>query len=236
MLEHIGNADQTPVYSDIPSNVIVNEKGAKTVLIRETGNEKARITVMLGVLTDGHKLSPYVILQRKRMPKEKLAAGLVFRCQQKGTLLNKCGMLVLDSFKGHLTLQVKEEMRKANTDLVVIPGEMTSQLQELDVVIKKPFKAHLRQHYNDWLLEGNHALTPSGKLKKPSVTMLGEWILTAWGRISSESILAGFKKCCISNALDGTEDDFLRQDVAHENDDGDCEDDGDEQRGREDSE
>jgi hypothetical protein len=47
--------------------------------------------------------------------------------------------------------------------------------------------------------------------------MLVEWILTAWGRISSKSIVAGFKKCCISNALDGTEDYFLWQDVENDN-------------------
>jgi hypothetical protein len=64
--------------------------------------------------------------------------------------------------------------------------------------------------------------------------MLGEWILTAWGRISSKSFLAGFKKCCISSDLDGTEDDILWQDVEDENDDSDCEDDGDGQSGRED--
>jgi hypothetical protein len=73
----------------------------------------------------------------------------------------------LNSFKGHLTQQVEEEMSKANTNLVVIPGGMTSQLQVLDVVVNKPFKDHLRQLYNDWILEGNHALTPCGKLKKP---------------------------------------------------------------------
>jgi hypothetical protein len=93
------------------------------------------------------------------MPKEKLPAGLAFRRQKKGwmtnklmmdwvkviwkrrigTLLNKRGMLVLDSFKGQLTQKVAEEMRKANTDIVVIPGGMTSQLQVLDVVINKPF-------------------------------------------------------------------------------------------------
>jgi hypothetical protein len=193
MLGHIRNADQTPVYFDMPSNVTVNENGAKTVLIRGTGNKKARITVMLGVLAKGHKLPPYVFLRRKTMPKEKLPAGLVFQCPEKGwmtnelmmdwvkviwkrrpgTLLNKCGMLVLDSFKGHLTQQVNKEMRKANTDLIVILGSMTSQLQVLDVVINKPFKGHLRQLYNDLLLEGNHTLTPGGKLKKPSVTMLG---------------------------------------------------------------
>jgi hypothetical protein len=168
MLGHIGNADQTPVYFDMPSNITVNEKGAKAVLMRGTGNEKARISVMLGVLADGHKLPPYIILRRKTMPKEKLPVGLVFRCQEKGwmtnelmtdwvkvvwkrrrgTLLDKRGMLVLDSFKGHLTQQVEEEMRKANTDLVVIPGGMTSQLQVLYVVINKPFRNHLRQQYN----------------------------------------------------------------------------------------
>jgi hypothetical protein len=218
-----------PVYFAMPSNVTVNEKGAKTVLIRGTDNEKVRITVMLGVLADGCKLLPYVFLRQKMMPKWKLPAGLVFQCQEEGwmtnklmmdwvkvvwmqrpdTLLNKRGMPVVDSFKGHLTQQVKEEMRKANTDLVMIAGGMTSQLQVLDVAINKPFKDHLRQLHIDWLLDGNHGLTPIGKLKKPSVTMLGEWILTAWGRISSESVLAGCGKCCISNALDGTEDDIL---------------------------
>jgi S-adenosylmethionine synthetase len=42
--------------------------------------------------------------------------------------------------------------------------------------------------------------------------MLGEWILTAWEIISSESVVTGFNKCCISNATDGTEDNILRQD------------------------
>jgi hypothetical protein len=45
------------------------------------------------------------------MPKEKLPAGLVFQCQDKVWMTNefmmdwvkvKHGMLVLDSFKGHL--------------------------------------------------------------------------------------------------------------------------------------
>lgn len=63
---------------------------------------------------------------------------------------------------------------------------MTSHPQVLDVVITKNFKDHL------WLLY--HALTSDGKLKKPSVTILREWILTARGKISSKAYVAGVKK------------------------------------------
>lgn len=130
-----------------------------------------------------------------------------------GALLKQRGMLVLDAFKGHLTPQVKEEINNAKTDLVVIPGGMTSQLQVLDVMVNKPFKDNLKQLYSNWLLDGGHALTPTGKLHKPSIALLGEWILKAWAKISSESIVEGFKKCCITNALDGSEDDILWRDV-----------------------
>ena len=86
---------------------------------------------------------------------------------------------------------------------------MTGQLQVLDVVVNKPFKDNLRKRYTAWLLAGDHALTPTGKIKKPEVRALCEWILQAWNEVSSESIINGFKKCCVSNAMDGSEDDVL---------------------------
>jgi hypothetical protein len=66
-----------------------------------------------------------------------------------------CENLFLDAFKDHLTQEVKGEIREANTELVMIPHGMMPQLQVLDVVINKPFKDHLQQIYNDWLLRGN---------------------------------------------------------------------------------
>jgi hypothetical protein len=51
---------------------------------------------------------------------------------------------VLDAFKGHLTEKVKTVASKLlNTDLVITPGGMTSQLQVLDVVLNKPFKDYV---------------------------------------------------------------------------------------------
>ena len=57
--------------------------------------------------------------------------------------LNQPSMLVLDAFKGHLTDSVKNQLRKMNTELVVIPGGMTTVLQPTDVSINKPFKDRL---------------------------------------------------------------------------------------------
>jgi hypothetical protein len=38
------------------------------------------------------------------------------------------------------------------------------------------------------------------------------WIIMAWHHISPELTVKGFKKCCISNAVDGTDDDMLWND------------------------
>ena len=43
----MANADQTPVFFDMLSNVTVDRNGAKSVIIKSTGNEKSRITVIL---------------------------------------------------------------------------------------------------------------------------------------------------------------------------------------------
>jgi hypothetical protein len=59
------------------------------------------------------------------------------------------------------------------------------------------------------------------------------WIATACQRISPEVTVKGFKKCCISNGIEGTDDDMLwngsEEDgnvrSEHEEDEGtDCED------------
>ena len=51
-------------------------------------------------------------------------------------------MPVFDAFQGHVTPGIKVTItgRSRNTDLMVIPGRMNSQLQVVNVVVKKPFK------------------------------------------------------------------------------------------------
>lgn len=67
MIGQIGNADQAPMFFDIPLNYIVESKGAKQVRMLSTGKEKNRITAMLCCMADGHKLDPFLIFKRKTL-------------------------------------------------------------------------------------------------------------------------------------------------------------------------
>ena len=98
----------------------------------------------------------------------------------------------------------------SRTDVAVIPGGMTSLLQPLDVGVNKPFKDNLRQYWNKWMLDGNHTFTPAGRIRKPEIC---QWILESWNAISPDTNKRSFLKCCITNALDGTEDDILWEEV-----------------------
>jgi len=47
------------------------------------------------------------------------------------------------------------------------------------------------------------------------------WVLAACKAIPESIIVRSFKKCCISNALDRSEDDILWEDDGEDKDDGD---------------
>ena len=56
---------------------------------------------------------------------------------------------------------------------------------------------------------GNHDLTPTGRMKRPTITQVCEWVKTSWQAVNDEIVVRSFKKCGISNASDGTEDNML---------------------------
>lgn len=229
LLSQIGNADQTPLNFDMPPNTTVNQKGASSVTVRTTGHEKQRCTVMLAVTADGRKLPPYVVFKRKTQPKGQFPRKIHVRVQENswmdvrlvqdwvrtvwgarpGAMLNLPALLVLDSFKGHLVDSVKTTLADMRTDLAIIPGGLTSVLQPLDVCVNKPFKDNVRKLYMEWMCAGDHSLTPTGRIKRPSLELVCEWICAAWDMISPDVILKSFKKTGISSELDGTEDDAI---------------------------
>lgn len=124
-------------------------------------------------------------------------------------LKNPRSLLVWDQFRAHLCESVKEKMKKSRTRQIVIPGGCTSILQPLDVSLNKPFKNEIRKSWTDWMLNGEKELTKGGSLKRPSLPLVVGWVKNAWDSIKPEMVVKSFKKCGISNAMDGTEDDML---------------------------
>ena len=59
------------------------------------------------------------------------------------------------------------------------------------------------------MISGDHEFTRGGNPKAASLATVCQWILQAWKDLKPEMIVKSFKKCCISNAMDGTEDDAL---------------------------
>jgi hypothetical protein len=54
-----------------------------------------------------------------------------------------------------------------------------------------------------------HNLTPTGRIKKPSYSLVCSWIKIAWEKINPSLIRKSFKCCGISIKTDGTEDDEI---------------------------
>jgi hypothetical protein len=183
-----------------------------------------------------------LILKRKTLPKSQaFPKDVIVRAQEKGWMteelmlewlkivwshrpgafLSQPSMLVLDAFKGHVTDSVKDQLCKMKTELVVIPGGMTSLLQPMDVTINKPFKDRLRQQYLTWIAGRAHELRETGKIKSAAPSEVTRWVLAAWKAVLESIITRSFKKCCRSNALDGSKNDIVWKGNVEDKDDSD---------------
>ena len=187
-LSNIGNMDETAVYFDMPGDSTLHHKGEKTVIIRTTGHEKDKITVVLAAMADGRKLPPLVVLKGKREPAASdIPRGVLVRMSTNGWVNEDIikwwvvqvwrrsedrKLLVWDAFRAHRTDAVKELLSRrsefgVNSDTAVIPGGCTSILQPADVSWNKPFKSHIQEKWDRWMVDGEHTYTAAGRMRKP---------------------------------------------------------------------
>jgi len=80
----LGNMDEVPLTFDVPLNKTVDVKGAKTIMIKTSGNEKTRYIVVLVCCADGTKLLPLLIFKRKMLPKDVIPHGIYIHVHSKG--------------------------------------------------------------------------------------------------------------------------------------------------------
>ncbi|CAI7879216.1 unnamed protein product [Closterium sp. NIES-54] len=171
----------------MPATTTVEQTGVKSVPIRSTGYQKERVIVMLACTATGEKLKPWVFFKRKTLPKGDFPNDVEVGCQANGWMeatgviqwldegvvpflkpkfgmQSRSAMLVLDSYRGHLTKEVKARFAALNIVPAVIPAGCTADVQPLDVSVNKSFKASVRQQYQSWFeADGMNTLTPAGE-------------------------------------------------------------------------
>ena len=124
-----------------------------------------------------------------------------------GTLNFGRRLLVWDAYRCHLMPSVKSTVHnQTNTDLSIIPGGLTSQLQPADLCWNKAFKSTYKDLYNEWMLTGPKTYTNAGNVRAPSKALCLQWVKTAWESIPVEVIQKSFRSCGISVSVDGNED------------------------------
>ncbi|CAI7775726.1 unnamed protein product [Closterium sp. NIES-53] len=186
-MARIINADQVPLFVEMPVERTIEHRGARSVPIRTAGYEKTQLTVMLACTASGEKLRPWVWFKLKNVPNYEIPEGIVCQAQDNGwmdesavqTWLTKevlphlnpqrgqnarRAMLVLDSYRGHITQTMLQAYRTHSITSAVIPAGCTSRIQPLDVSINRCFKAAVRACYARWLMrEGIHLKLKAGE-------------------------------------------------------------------------
>ena len=212
----IVNMDETPIWADMPGVTTISKTGTKMIPIRTTGHEKNRLTVCLAAKADGTKMPPYIVITRKKFPAElSNISGVVVACSDNGWMNDDLTIdwvnrvwgnfgfgkrfLVWDSFKCHLSDQVKDALKRRNTVKGVIPGGCTKLLQPVDVSMNKPVKDAYRENYEKWFAAGDFEYTRGGNIKAPSFKSQIEWILAAWNTLSPDIVRKSFVTCGISS-------------------------------------
>ena len=124
--------DETPTYIDSTSNRIVSRKGATSVEVLHTGNDKSRFTSVLSIAADGTRLPTYIILKKLlKIPNVKMSSNIV---------LNRSDTAFMDN-----------HLMKDYIDRVILPytkGKKT-------FLVLYDFSAHKSQSTIDYLASNN---------------------------------------------------------------------------------
>ena len=96
-----------------------------------------------------------------------------------------------DAYKCHLMETVKDIVdRQTQSDITVIPGDLTSLVQPADVSCNKLFKAAYKELYNKWMVSGEKTYTAAGNACVPSKLLCLHWVKKAWNSVTKKLLLS----------------------------------------------
>ena len=227
-LNCVMNMDQTMLRFGMLPQRTNDKKGCRQVRTKTTRAEKRGFTVALFVAADGTKFPAMIVFkerngqipprvyQQLQVPDNNRVHATRNGWMTREALMvwirrilgraDGCRLLVLDSYPAHRTQEDREALLERNVDVVYIPGGCTPLAQPVDVSITKPFKDAVRDTWVTWMRE-DRPLTAAGNLRQPTRQDVISWVGRAWHSVRPDIIVTAFKRCAISNVMDGSEDD-----------------------------
>ncbi len=120
-------------------------------------------------------------------------------------------LLLIDSFSAHEAEVLLDLAQFNNVDIIIIPGGCTSKIQPLDVCLNKPFKSILKKSWLDYIGSLVKTDPNPSKLATPSKELLCKWIKQGLDYLEQKQAMVkkSFLVCGISNAIDGSENQFI---------------------------
>ncbi|KAL4513113.1 hypothetical protein ABPG72_017798 [Tetrahymena utriculariae] len=193
-------------YSFVQINSLYTQdiKDTKQVKINYGKLEKQKLTIFLsaGVFkqsNQGFTLKSIVIFKNQPAnPHSFLQLQKAFKGEFEVTYSSSGCLLVVDTYKCHQDVKIKQILNKNDINLLFLPGGTTFLLQPLDVAIMKPFKYSMNNHYLEWQYE-NQSSNLKSLLKKSQFL---KWIVNTNQNIEKNLIVRPFKMIGITLQLD----------------------------------
>ena len=103
----------------------------------------------------------------------------------------------------------RRDYAAARTTMVPVNEGITAWCNALDVLVNRTFKIEYGKEQWQYFTSAGAMKTKSGNFSMPSILTVCGWIRRALDRVKPELIRRAFLKAGVTNALDGTEDDFV---------------------------
>ena len=232
----IVNMDETAIFFSCPGNKTIQKTGKKTVVIKTTGQEHVRVTILLSISASGKKLKPLVIFKGTKNGKISYQLNnhpLV----KKGNLIVKCNFnawsnqeIIEDYYKEIWNPYISEHLFSQGYALFImdkatmhtsdyIINLFRNERKKLVFIpsgltsILQPLDVSCNNLFKSGIRNEYINFTINDKNeKKINRELILEWINKVWYSneyIKKDNIINTFKACGISNNLNGSEDSLI---------------------------
>ncbi|KAK6297215.1 hypothetical protein J4Q44_G00317980 [Coregonus suidteri] len=145
-------------------------------------------TSTVSVRTTGNEKSSFTVVLACQANGQKLPPMIIFKRKTLPKENFPAGVVIKASPKGWMD---EEKMK----------------LQPLDIGVNRAFKARLRAAWEQWMTEGEHTFTKTGRQRRATYATICQWIVDAWADISVSTVVKAFTKAGIISELPGNSSD-----------------------------